>query len=315
MRVLVTGGAGFIGSHLVDALLARGDVVRVLDDFSTGTRANLKQCAAHIELVEGDVRDPATMERVAQGCEAVLHEAAIVSVAESFMRPEDTHDVNVGGAANVLHAAREAGVRRVVIASSCAVYGDAHELPIGESAPPAPLSPYAESKLAAEDQCRAACAAKGLDTVSLRYFNVFGPRQDPSSEYSGVIARFMAAAIARRGCTVFGDGLQSRDFVFVGDVVRANLLALDAPVLRGTAINIGTGGRTTLLHIIAELGKLADREMRVTHAESRKGDIRHSQADITRARKLLGYEPAVAFGNGLAATFDWYRQNKRRSRG
>jgi UDP-glucose 4-epimerase len=203
----------------------------------------------------------------------------------------------------------------VVIASSCAVYGNARELPIGESASPAPLSPYAESKLAAEDQCRAACAVKGLDTVALRYFNVFGPRQDPSSEYSGVIARFMAAAAAGRGCSVFGDGLQSRDFVFVGDVVRANLLALGAPTLRGAAINIGTGARTSLMHIITQLGKLVDREIAVDFGESRKGDIRHSQADITRARKLLGYEPAVAFGNGLAATFDWYRRNERKPRG
>jgi UDP-glucose 4-epimerase len=316
MNVLVTGGAGFIGSHLVDALLARGDAVRVLDNFSTGTRTNLAHCAAQIELVEGDVRDLATVERAAQGCHAVLHEAAIVSVAESFMRPEETRDVNAGGAANVLHAAREAGARRVVIASSCAVYGDARALPLGESAPPAPLSPYAETKLAAEDQCRAACAAKGLDTVALRYFNVFGPRQDPSSEYSGVIARFMQAAIAGRGCTVYGDGRQSRDFVFVSDVVRANLLALDAAALGGVAVNVGTGTRTSLLHIIHRLGNLVGKEIAAAFAEARVGDIRHSQADIARAQTLLGYEPAVAFGDGLAVTLEWYRQQpKARGRG
>ena len=367
--ILVTGGAGFIGSHLVDALLARGDRVRVLDDFSTGRHENLADCLAGIELFEGDVRDLSLVRRAVAGCDGVLHEAAVASVTRSIEDPAGAGSATHGGTVNVATVARHAGVRGFVLASSCAVYGDTDELPIGEDAQPQPLSPYALAKLLSEGVCRSEALepAGGLseplreslgvddgardarDTdlgamraVSLRYFNVYGPRQDPSSEYSGVIARFIEVAAAGSGArdeaaarsgarddappyVVYGDGRQSRDFVFVADVVAANLLALNAcfgragadgpargaaggDAVNGAVLNVGTGVSVDLLEIIAESERLCGRdgEARIDFRPPREGDIRASQADIARARRMLGYEPAVGFADGLAATYEWY---------
>jgi UDP-glucose 4-epimerase len=332
--IVVTGGAGFIGSHIVRALLARGDHVRVLDDFSTGRRENIAEVLSDLELFEGDVRDEEFVARALSGADSVLHEAALPSVALSFERPGLVESVNVAGTATVLGAARRQGVRRVVLASSCAVYGDAAAVPVGEDAATSPMSPYAVGKLAAEwhlwvlgsgrrqdvqaamsDQSRAAAGEGGLETVALRYFNVFGPRQDPTSEYSGVIARFMAAVSGGTVCTVYGDGLQSRDFVYVADVVAANLLALDEASAVGRVMNIGSGAETTLLDLIAAIEAAAGVGLAVVHDAAREGDIRRSAASISIARTVLGYRPNTSLHSGLAQTLAWYRDSVETLRG
>jgi UDP-glucose 4-epimerase len=313
---LVTGGAGFIGSHLVTALVERGDTVTVLDDLSAGFEANLDhlkgaRLKGHLELVRGSVTDPAVVRLAVQGCDAVFHEAAIASVPASLRAPLESHAACMTGTVAVLNAAREAGVRRVVMAASAAAYGDQLSAAKRESDPPKPLSPYAASKLASELYCQAFTAAFGLETVALRYFNVFGPRQDPASEYSAVIPIFVTKVLAGERPTVFGDGLQSRDFVFIDDVVQANLLAADAPAASGRVINVATGRHTTLLDLIeainAALGHAPGNGIEPIFAPPRVGDVRESLADITLARTLLGYEPKVPFAEGLKRSVEYYK--------
>ena len=305
---LVTGGAGFIGSHIVHTLVGRGERVRVLDNFSTGRRDNLEAVAQRIELVEGDVREPSVVAAAAHGVDFVLHEAAQPSVAESVADPQSANEVNVRGTLNVLLAARDAGAKRFVLASSCAVYGNDPELPKRETMLPCPTSPYAVTKLAGEAYCAVFTKEYGLPTVCLRYFNVFGPRQDPHSEYSAVIAKFIHAGLRGEPLTIFGDGTQSRDFVYVANVVEANLLACQAPAAVGQVINLGSGETFSLLDLVGWLRRLLGTEkLEVTHKPPRPGDIQHSSSDIGRARELLGFNPTVDFGAGLENTIAYFR--------
>src|SRR5262245_7833274 len=305
--VLVTGGAGFIGSHLAEALTAAGKRVRVLDDLSTGLRANLAHIRPGPELVEGDVADADAVDRAVRGVTVVYHLAALASVQRSVERPDDTHRVCASGTLAVLEAARKAGARRVVYAASASAYG----VPAGEvqteADPLVPLSPYAAAKLAGEMYCQAFAATYGLETVRLRFFNVFGPRQRADSPYSGVIALFVAALTQGRVPTIFGDGLQTRDFVGVRDVVQALTKAAAAPGVSGRVYNVGAGRGVSLLELLATLNKLFGTDVRPNHGPPRAGDIRHSRADIARARAELGYAPAVGFEQGLAETLAWYR--------
>jgi nucleoside-diphosphate-sugar epimerase len=314
MRALVTGGGGFIGSNLVEALLKRGDDVLVLDDFSTGRRDNLHAAAAWaagggaFELLEGDVRDPDTVRRAVQGREVVLHHAAIPSVAQSVADPLTSHEVNVDGTLVLLLAARDAGVRRFVFASSSAVYGDSPALPKVETMPTDPISPYGLHKVTGETYCRLFHQLYGLPTVALRYFNVFGPRQDPTSEYSGVISRFIAAALRGQPATIFGDGEQTRDFIFVEDVVQANLRATLAPeAAAGQVYNIARGERTSLLQLIELIGELTGRRIAPRRDPPRSGDIRQSRADVQKAASVLDFTPRVGLREGLSLTVDWRR--------
>ena len=304
--VLITGGAGFIGSHAVEALLAAGEKVRVLDDFSTGRRENLAGMSGALEVIEGDVRDPEIVAAAMSGCDRVLHLAAIASVARSFDDPETTEAVNVAGTANVLAQAHDTGVRRVVFASSCAVYGTTSALPVSEAAAVSPESPYAQSKLAGERLCRTACEGGSLDAGVLRFFNVYGPRQDPSSDYSGVIAIFMDRLSAGRTCTVYGDGHQTRDFVFVTDVVAACRAALDGQTLNAEPINVGTGVETSLLDVLGALAKASGQTPVVRLAAPRAGDIRRSRAACERAAEMLCLRSSVTFPEGLVTTWAWH---------
>jgi len=299
-RYLVTGGAGFIGSHLAEVLVKSGNRVRILDNFATGARANLAALAGGVEFLEGDLRDPATLEQAVRGVEVVFHQAALPSVARSLEDPVTTHAVNATGTLLLLQAARRAGVRRVVYASSSSVYGDSPTLPKREEMPTQPKSPYAVSKLAGEQYCQVFADALGLETVSLRYFNIFGPRQDPDSPYAAVIARFLAAIRRGERPVIYGDGQQSRDFTYVENVVRANLLAADAPGASGQAINVACGARVTLIELVEHLNRLLGTHLTPSFAPPRAGDVRHSQADLTRAAALLGYRPTVDFPEGLA---------------
>jgi UDP-glucose 4-epimerase len=307
---LITGGAGFIGSHLVDRLLAAGHAVRVLDNFSTGRRGNLRHVLGQIDLLEGDLRDPDTVRRAVRGVDVVYHQGALPSVPRSVNDPRTSNAVNAEGTLNVLLAARDAGVRRVVVASSSSVYGDTPTLPKVETMAPQPRSPYAISKLAAEQYAAVFAPLYGLETVALRYFNVFGPRQDPTSQYAGVIARFCTAALLGQPYTVQGDGLQSRDFTYIENVVHANLLAAQAADAAGHVFNIACGQQITLLDMIVILNQLAGRELPVEYSPPRSGDVRHSLADIGKARQILGYAPEIGFAAGLARTFDWYQANQ-----
>jgi UDP-glucose 4-epimerase len=303
---LVTGGAGFIGSHLVEALAADGWHVRVLDDLSTGQADNLAGLAG-VDLVRGDVGDPDVVARVTHGAEVVFHLAALASVQRSVEAPADSHRICATGTLHVLDAARRAGVRRVVYAGSASAYG----IPTGdvqtEDDPVCPLSPYAAAKLAGEVYCQAFTSTYGLETLRLRFFNIFGPRQRADSPYSGVIAIFAAALSEGRTPAIFGDGQQTRDFTYVTDVVAALRLAAQRPGVSGAVCNVGTGRPTSLLDLVAALNRLLGTHVTPRHAEARAGDIRHSRADIGRARRLLGYEPGVAFEDGLARTLAWYR--------
>jgi UDP-glucose 4-epimerase len=303
---LVTGGAGFIGSSIAGALLRRGDRVRIIDDFSTGKRSNLADMAGPVELIEGDIRDGAALARALDGIEIVFHEAAIASVAFSMADPVAVHETNAGGTLGLLQAARRAGTRRVVYAASSAAYGDSPVLPKVETMATAPLSPYAASKLAGELYCQVFAAAYGLETVCLRYFNVFGPRQDPASEYAAVIPRFVAAALAGGGVTIYGDGTQSRDFCFIDDVVDANLRAAAAPGAAGGVFNVATGAAVTLNELVGALGKLLSRPIPITYAPRRAGDVLHSRADVSAARERLGFEAATPFLVGLQKTVAWF---------
>ena len=302
-RYLVTGGAGFIGSHLVEALLRDGKDVVVFDNFITGRRENLAPWRERIHLIDGSVTDLAACERAARDVQYVLHQAALPSVPRSLQDPAATHAANATGTLNVLLAAREAGVQRVVYASSSSVYGNTAELPKREGMAPRPVSPYAVSKLAGEYYCRSFTASFGLETVALRYFNVFGPRQDPTSQYAAAVARFVAAALEGTSPTIFGDGGATRDFTYVGNVVRANLLACHAgPEAVGMAFNIGCGTRVSVRELWDRIRELTGTRVDANHAPSRAGDVRDSLAAIDLARERLGYEPMIDLDQGLAMT-------------
>lgn len=297
---LVTGGAGFIGSHIVEALLARGDQVRVLDNLASGYLHNLSNVIDQIEFIEGDIRDEPLVNRAIDGVELVFHLAAMVSVPESMANPVEAELRNAVGTLNVLNAARNAGVRRLVLSSTCAVYGDEPTLPKTEAMPPFPKSPYAISKFAAEGYCHVFHEAFGLETVVLRYFNVFGPRQDPSSAYSGVISIFVDRLSKRETPTIFGDGEQTRDFVFVKDVATANLLASAVPKAAGKLFNIGTGRQVSINQLFTALCDIFKCGLQPEYKPVRTGDILHSYADPTRANTILNWTPRVSFENGLA---------------
>ena len=305
---LVTGGAGFIGSHIVEELIRRRERVRVLDNFSTGRRENLAPFLEHIELIEGDLRDLPTVRRAVEGVDYVLHQGAIPSVPRSVADPLASNSANVTGTLHLLVAARDAGVRRVIYAASSSAYGDSPTLPKQEDMPTAPKSPYAVSKLAGEHYCRAFTEVYGLETVSLRYFNVFGPRQDPTSQYAAVVPLFITAMLQGEPPTVHGDGLQSRDFTYVSNVVHANLLAATAPGVAGRLFNIACGQRYTLLNLIAILDEIVDAHVTPIHTDPRPGDVRHSLADVAAAQEALGYRAEVDFNEGLRRTVAWYRQ-------
>ena len=311
MKVLVTGGAGFIGSNLVRALLARGDDVRVLDNFSTGNRANLAGLERDVELVEGDLRSYERVHAAVRGTEVVFHEGALPSVPRSVQDPLTTTAVNVEGTLNVLLAARDEGVRRIVNASSSSVYGNGGELPRTESQLPDPISPYAVAKLAAERFCTSFSRVYAMEVVSLRYFNVFGPRQDPMSQYAAVVPRFIRAVAAGEPVTIYGDGEQSRDFTFVDNVVSANLLAADAHGVEGAILNVATGGSTTVNELADTIGRLLDRPVEKLHEPERTADVKASWADVGEAGRLLGYETRVALEEGLRRTADFLEDKER----
>ncbi len=306
MQYLVTGGAGFIGSNTVDELVRRGHGVTVLDDLSAGKEANLEKVRQQITFIRGSVTDREAVEKACHGADYVLHLAARTSVPRSVKQPLETNQINVDGTLNVLVAARDAGVRRAVFASSSSIYGDTPTLPKHEGMPPAPISPYGVSKLVGELYGRVFYRTYGLDFVALRYFNVFGPRQDPGSPYSGVLSLFIAAMRNGGEPNVFGDGEQSRDFTFVQNVVAANIQACETPGIGGRAFNLGTGGRYTLNYTLRLLEGFAGRQAKAKHGPPREGDIRDSQADISLAAQSFGYKPQIVFEDGLRRTWDWY---------
>jgi UDP-glucose 4-epimerase len=307
---LITGGAGFIGSHLVEALVTYGEHARVLDDFSTGKRGNLQaavlaaQAAGSLQVIEGDVRDLGTVRQAMAGVDCVVHLAAIVSVQQSMADPLTTHAVNVTGTLNVLEAAREANVKRVVLASSCAIYGDSDDLPLQETALPRPLSPYAASKLAGELYCQAFSRAYGLPTTCLRYFNVYGPRHNPNGDYAAVIPRFVARMQAGQPPVIYGDGEQTRDFVYVGDVVRATLLACEADGFDGQVFNVASGQRVSLLELVDTLNGLLDTHLAPQFEAERVGDVRHSAGGGGRLAAALGYRVETSLAGGLKKLLD-----------
>jgi len=306
---LVTGGAGFIGSSIARALIARGDAVRIVDNFSTGKRENMVDFADRIELLEGDIRDDRLLARATAGVEVVYHEAAIASVPQSMAEPLENHAVNATGTMRVLEAARRAGVRRVVYAASSAAYGDEPTLPKVETMAPAPISPYGASKLAGEVAMQVYARAFGLETVCLRYFNVFGPRQDPKSEYAAVIPKFVTAALAGKQPRIFGDGKQSRDFCHIDNVIEANFAAATADARRvsGGVFNIGCGEAIDLNRVVAILGDILGRKIEAIYEPERAGDIKHSWGDVGAARAALGFRASVSFTDGLRRTTEWYK--------
>lgn len=306
-RYLVTGGAGFIGSNIVRALLDRGDDVSVLDDFSSGRRENLADIADRIRLVEGTICSADDVGRAIEGAEYVIHQAAIPSVQRSVENPFPTNNANINGTLQLLWSAREHGVKRLVQASSSSVYGESPTLPKVESMPSSPLSPYAVSKLTAEVYGQCFTRTYGLEVVSLRYFNVFGPRQDPASDYAAVIPKFITLMLQGKTPTIFGDGLQSRDFSYIDNVVQANIKACHAEGAGGGVYNIACGGRVSLLDLVATLNDILGTSIVANHDAPRTGDIKHSQADIDLAVAELGYEPSVDFAEGIGKTVDWYR--------
>jgi nucleoside-diphosphate-sugar epimerase len=307
-KSLVTGGAGFIGAHLVDRLVEEGWSVRVLDDFSSGRQENL-ECARGrgVEVVCGDVRDPEAVAKAVEGVDVVFHQAAIPSVPRSVSDPLTTHSVNVGGTVQVLESARQAGVRRVIHASSSSVYGDSNALPRHEDMPADPRSPYALQKHSGELYCRLYTELHGLETVSLRYFNVFGTRQDPRSAYAAVVPRFLCAALAGRPATIYADGEQTRDFTFVADAVRANLLAADAPRAVGAVVNVGSGIRTPLNALWDHIREMIGTGLVARYEAARPGEVRDSLADLSRAGELLGYRNPVDLREGLRRTVAGFR--------
>ncbi len=306
-KAVVTGGAGFIGSHITDRLLKEGYDVTVLDNFSTGDEANVRHVIDGIELVEGDIRDVATVNRVVAGADVVFHEAALGSVARSVEDPVTSNDVNANGTLNMLVAARDAGVRRFVYASSSSVYGDTPTLPKHEEMSTAPKSPYAVTKLTAELYCRVFKSVYGLETYALRYFNVFGPRQSPNSIYAAVIPKFADALLNGEAPVIFGDGEQTRDFTFIDNVVDANIRAMKSDKGAGEAYNIGAGGQTSLNELLRIMQDLTETDVTPDYTETRQGDVRDSFADVQKAGRLIGYTPEISVGEGLKRTIDWYR--------
>ena len=306
MRALVTGGAGFIGSNLVEELLGRGHEVKVLDNFSTGRRENLRAWNGDVELIEGELRSYERVSNAVRGCEVVFHQGALPSVPRSVQDPITTSEVNIAGTLNVLLAARDAGVRRVVFASSSSIYGDLPGLPRVESMPVSPAAPYAVSKLAAEQYCSVATKVYGLETVALRYFNVFGRRQDPQSHYAAVIPRFITAMLDGRSPTIYGDGEQSRDFTHISNVVEANMRAAEVEAAAGHVFNVGAGQPHSLNELVATLNRLLGTDIEPQYTDRRPGDVRQSWADISLAAAVMGYDPAVDFEAGLRVTIDAY---------
>src|SRR5581483_5148662 len=316
-KYLITGGAGFIGSHIAETLLKQGETVRVFDNLATGRQENLevlRKFTGKIEIIDGDLRDAEAIKAAVAGVEVVFHQGALASVPRSIANPVLSLETNINGTQNVLLAARDAGVRRVVYASSSSVYGNTPTLPKHEAMSTAPLSPYAVQKLTGELLCEVFTRIYGLETVALRYFNVFGPRQDPTSEYAAVIPRFLTALLEQRRPIVFGDGEQTRDFTYVENVVQANLLAAVAHDAVGAAINIGCGERTSLNSVLQIAGALLGIEVEAEYRDPRPGDVRDSLADITRAKRLLGYIPTVSFSDGLAYTLEALRAATTSSR-
>ncbi|HEU0252071.1 MAG TPA: SDR family oxidoreductase [Pyrinomonadaceae bacterium] len=309
--VLVTGGAGFIGSHIAAALCSSGARVLILDDLSTGHRENIEEIGGDIDFIQGSVADEELLAKVLDGVEVVFHEAAIPSVPRSVELPQQTHVASVDGTFSLLLAARDARVRRVVYAASSSAYGDQPTLPKSEQMLPDPLSPYAVAKLVGEYYCQVFTRCYGLETVSLRYFNVFGPRQDPGSQYSGVVSRFISALLSNERPVIYGDGEQSRDFTYIDNVVAANLNAAVAPHASGKVINVANGERVTLNQLLAELKQLTGKQdVAAEYLEARLGDVRHSLADISMARELLGYESKVDLREGLERTIDWWKTSR-----
>jgi len=309
VKVLVTGGGGFIGSHIVDRLLADGHDVRVLDNFATGRRENLLGVLSEIDVVEGDIQSYERVHNAVAGCDVVLHQAALPSVPRSVQDPLTSNATNVTGTLNLLLAARDSGVRRVVYASSSSIYGANPELPKREELLPQPISPYAVAKLAGEGFCRSFNEVFGLETVALRYFNVFGPRQDPLSQYAAVIPNFITALLEGRPPVVFGDGEQSRDFTYVGNVVEGNVLAMTAEGAAGKTLNMAAGDRTTLNQLLDHLRRLIGSDVEPRYEPTRLGDVKHSQADVSAAERVLGFRPLVSVEEGLRLTLDWFRRS------
>jgi nucleoside-diphosphate-sugar epimerase len=307
MRYLVTGGAGFIGSNTVDELVRRGHSVVVLDDLSSGKEENLAESRNKISFIKGNITDLEAVRKAVHEAECVLHLAARTSVPRSVKDPIETNRINVDGTLNVLVAARDAKVKRVVFAASSSAYGETPTLPKVETMQPEPISPYGVTKYVGELYAQTFGRVYGLENVSLRYFNIFGPRQDPGSPYSGVLAKFCTAFLEDAQPVIFGDGEQTRDFTFVENAVQANLLACEAPNVSGKVFNVGTGGRFSLNQTVELLCKISGRQLEVKHDPPRDGDIRDSQADIAQAREFLGYDPQVGFEEGLRRTFEWYR--------
>jgi len=307
-KYLVTGGAGFIGSHIAETLIKRGDQVRILDDLSTGTMDNLAAIAGRFEFIEGDIRDLAACRRAVEGVGTVFHEAALASVVRSVADPLLNDAINVRGTLNMLVAAKDAGVRSFVLASSSAVYGDDPSMPKVEGREGKPLSPYGVSKSVGEKYAQVFHALHGLNAVALRYFNVFGPRQDPASEYSAVIPLFIAKMLRGERPTIYGDGEQSRDFVFVGDIVRANLAAAASPSAAGEVLNVASGAGTTVNGLLVAVNGLLGTKIEAVRAAERPGDIRHSTADMGKARRLLDFAPGLTFMDGLKETVAWHKQ-------
>ena len=307
---LVTGGAGFIGSHIVERLLKDGKQVRVIDNFVTGKRENLNGHIAKLELVEGDILDLELVRKAVEGIEVIFHQAALRSVPLSVDNPLATNEVNTQGTLNILLAARDSGVKRVVYASSSSVYGDSPRLPKTEDQATAPISPYAVSKLAGENYCSVFTKVYGLETISLRYFNVFGPRQDPRSQYAAVIPKFISRALKGKPLEVHGDGLQSRDFTYIDDVVQANLLAAAAEKGVGEAFNVAKGKAYSLLDLIAALSRILGKNLQWVHTPSRQGDVRHTLAYISKARRVLGYKVHTEFEQGLYQTYRHLNESK-----
>ena len=306
MKYLVTGGAGFIGSNIVGELLKRNETVRVLDNFSTGKRENLSHYMDTIELIEGDIRSYHIVAEAVEGMDFILHQAALPSVPRSIKDPITSNEVNVGGTLNILETARDAKVKRIVYASSSSIYGDSVELPKREDMIPNPLSPYTVSKLAAENYCRVFSRIYNLESVCLRYFNVFGPRQDPNSQYSAVIPKFIQTMLNDKAPVIFGDGTQTRDFTYVANVVEANLLAATADCDSGIVLNCACNERTELNRLVFELNALLGKDIEPVYVESRPGDVMHSFASVEKAKNTIKYVPGVNFKDGLKRTVEWY---------
>ena len=307
---LITGGAGFIGSNLAEALVNQGATVKILDNFSTGKMENIIHLKDKVEIITGDVRYLNTLLEITKGVDYILHQAALPSVPRSIQTPIESNDVNLNGTLNVLYAAKENGVKRVVYAASSSAYGDTPTLPKVETMKPNPLSPYAVNKLAAENYCSVFYKVYGLETVALRYFNIFGRRQDPNSYYSAVIPKFIKAFFNNEAPVIYGDGEQSRDFTYIDNVIQANLLACKAPDAPGHVVNIACGERITLNELADELKQLTGATVDAKHGDPRPGDIKHSLADISAAQKLLGYEVKVRVKDGLKRTVEWFDQHR-----